>query len=269
MNTLSDEYLGCYNASSVDLNGLVTAGKASPYVSIMMLPSLCSRYCSSNHLTRAGIRNGTMCYCGGSTLKGPRLEDAACNMPCQIQPSTMCGGVDSVSLYSVSNNSNTASPGGEVEVSHVPPPSTGLSTKTKIILGASVGGGGLLLVLGLLAAFLLCRRRQRSRRALDARGSVLQERMASTDALATSAAIYKDSHVKDPAGTGAVAPATAPRKWSASWVDPRPVDEGDDASATANEELDDSEDYTPRYHGKLVIRNPDKGMLGKSSLEGA
>ncbi|KAI9225556.1 MAG: hypothetical protein DHS80DRAFT_33594 [Piptocephalis tieghemiana] len=252
---LADKYLGCYNVSAVDLSGLAKAGKPNPYVSIMMLPSLCSRYCTTNHLTYAGIRNGTMCYCGGSEPRMPKLSDQACGMPCEIQPTTMCGGVETVSLYSIV----VSTPGGDVTQNNALP-SLGMSSRTKMILGASIGGG-VLVLLSLLAGMFIYRRRRRDREALEARGSVLQDKIASGQGLG----------IPGQAGLGAGVPgsqSTGPRRWMASWVDPRPTRDGDEASETAYEELDDSEDYTPRHHGPLVVRNPDKSLKSKSSIEG-
>lgn len=51
-----------------------------------------------------------------------------------------------------------------------------------MILGASIGGG-VLVLLSLLAGMFIYRRRRRDREALEARGSVLQDKIASGQGL--------------------------------------------------------------------------------------
>ncbi|BFZ57336.1 hypothetical protein PYCC9005_004388 [Savitreella phatthalungensis] len=62
-------------------------------------PGLCTSYCHSRGFPIAGIENGDQCFCDTSMLGASRFRDDACNAPCALSATALCGAANKLSVY--------------------------------------------------------------------------------------------------------------------------------------------------------------------------
>jgi len=88
------ESLGCYTDD-------VNARTLSTPVGVtgdMTVPA-CVQACQADNFPLAGLEFATQCFCGTTIDNGNTPADSGCNMVCQGNSSTLCGGPDRLNLY--------------------------------------------------------------------------------------------------------------------------------------------------------------------------
>ena len=107
---------GCFTDSVADrtLANLVnTAGGGS-----VMTVELCTTACGSAGYSLAGAEYGGQCFCDNTYINGDLASDQTiCNMKCNGDPTSFCGGAGAMNLYSF---------GGATPVSAIPPAATSI-----------------------------------------------------------------------------------------------------------------------------------------------
>ena len=101
---IQSTYIGCFiDSASRDMDGSaqVTNGNTLPYF-IMgddASPAACAMHCAGSRYM--GLQNGNECYCdNANAMSQGQADEADCNMPCQGDATTMCGGGWRNSIYS-------------------------------------------------------------------------------------------------------------------------------------------------------------------------
>ncbi|KAL4888328.1 WSC domain-containing protein [Aspergillus ambiguus] len=93
--TLRWASLGCYsddtNARTLNTSILVHGNTVEA----------CQAACAGEGYTYAGMEYGTQCFCGTAIGDRSTLVDAGCDTPCPANPSEICGGSNSLSLYAI------------------------------------------------------------------------------------------------------------------------------------------------------------------------
>ncbi|ROT40395.1 WSC-domain-containing protein [Sodiomyces alkalinus F11] len=88
------EYSGCY--ADADGNSLVYR---SSETSDDMTVEKCSAICKGNGFAHSGLKYYGICYCG-NVIEGAQLDESQCSHPCNGDRDQVCGGDNSLSVYS-------------------------------------------------------------------------------------------------------------------------------------------------------------------------
>jgi len=140
--------LGCFVDVSTnhDLNGLAEAGLPCPFISSVMSEQICGQYCITLSFKYLGLQNGNSCYCGSQAPRYPQLSDSSCSVPCALNPSQMCGGINanSVLLTGVNLNSTTLEDLGSLLNGDTTLPNQSLNGDSGSIGGAAEAPGNFL-----------------------------------------------------------------------------------------------------------------------------
>ncbi|OAQ95936.1 hypothetical protein LLEC1_02031 [Akanthomyces lecanii] len=89
------KYAGCFK----DAAGRALNGKVRPDIG-RMSNEKCVAECKKLGFSAAGTEYGGQCYCGNELEGSERLDESACNMACEDNASSMCGGSWTLSVYS-------------------------------------------------------------------------------------------------------------------------------------------------------------------------
>lgn len=89
------KYAGCFK----DAQGRALNGKVRPDVG-RMSNEKCVTECKKLGFSAAGTEFGGQCYCGNELEGSERLDESACDMACEDNASSKCGGSWALSVYS-------------------------------------------------------------------------------------------------------------------------------------------------------------------------
>jgi hypothetical protein len=105
----SEGLMGCYSSS-----GFI-GGNGFTYQSDTTSPSLCRRSCRARGFAYAGLAGGDTCYCSSTPPSSSDVSPAAvCNIACNGDSKTTCGGEKSLSVYDTTGV-GAQTPGGYPE----------------------------------------------------------------------------------------------------------------------------------------------------------
>ena len=95
------KYAGCFK----DVRDRVLKGEVRPNLGPMS-NAKCVSHCKSAGFLLAGTEYGGQCYCGNELVGSERLSDSDCDMVCEGDASSICGGGWALSLYSKDGEAN-------------------------------------------------------------------------------------------------------------------------------------------------------------------
>ncbi|KAG5982747.1 hypothetical protein E4U55_001440 [Claviceps digitariae] len=89
------QYAGCFKDTSIR----VMNGKVRPNLGRISNKN-CVAYCKRAGFILAGTEYGGQCYCGNELLGSERIDDSKCNIACEGDKTSICGGSWALSVYS-------------------------------------------------------------------------------------------------------------------------------------------------------------------------
>lgn len=98
------DYLGCY-----DVGARARVMPLGPSIIRELTVDRCISICLAEGYEFAGLQNGAECFCGDETYneQGP-ADESQCNVPCNGEPSQICGGSFRISVYATGFGTTSA-----------------------------------------------------------------------------------------------------------------------------------------------------------------
>lgn len=102
-------FIGCFNDPNnpFDLDGHLERSQSNT-------PQRCVEICKQKGFAYAGVQYSESCLCGNSYGKFGTSNN--CNMKCTGDPSQICGGINSNSVYSTGGGGSSKCPPGQIEL---------------------------------------------------------------------------------------------------------------------------------------------------------
>ena len=96
---------GCFNDSATvrDLTGKY-------FNQTNMTLDTCYYLCDFHNFTVAALQNGSMCFCGNSYGRYPKVNNAKCNCRCSGNKKTQCGCFLTNRIFTLTRKNNAATP---------------------------------------------------------------------------------------------------------------------------------------------------------------
>jgi len=87
--------LGCADETGNPTRSLAGVSMTS----LNLTTAACQAFCTANDFEFAGTEFGNECYCGDALVNGATLGQDGCDIPCAGDPTSICGGVNRISVY--------------------------------------------------------------------------------------------------------------------------------------------------------------------------